>query len=457
MARLRDPQRGCPWDREQTFATIAPYTIEEAYEVADAIERDDRARAARRARRSAVPGGVSRAHGAGARLRSISRDVARGHQRQARATPSARVRRRARSRAPHSRREHWEDAESARAGGRARAAPSQRARRRAAGAARARTRGETRAARGARRVSTGRTRRACAPRSMKSSPSSMRRRTARGRCGGNRSRRRGAGGRALLGGEPQPSSAGRSGGSAARGQPQVRAALSAHGSPGHGPRPGSLLDLPPRPGTSCGSRPRRAARAPDPQGQCVQSGSSAGTFYPLGQAWRQIGAQIPRQHRPEQARTICSASHSPVSSLLGLLLSAQTAVADDDDGRKHGRSIAARQSRYDYAQVVDVDPIVRQVRVRRRSAWSATIETRYEEPVGRAPPAPRGVVILGGLIGGVHRPPDRQRRRPQGRDGRGRAHRLRHRPRGRPAPPCGAVRRSAGAHAVKSSAATRAT
>ena len=42
MARLRDRQRGCPWDREQTFATIAPYTIEEAYEVADAIARDDR-------------------------------------------------------------------------------------------------------------------------------------------------------------------------------------------------------------------------------------------------------------------------------------------------------------------------------------------------------------------------------------------------------------------------------
>lgn len=42
MARLRDPERGCPWDREQTFASIAPYTIEEAYEVADAIERDDR-------------------------------------------------------------------------------------------------------------------------------------------------------------------------------------------------------------------------------------------------------------------------------------------------------------------------------------------------------------------------------------------------------------------------------
>ena len=39
MARLRDPLRGCPWDLEQDFATIAPYTIEEAYEVADAIER----------------------------------------------------------------------------------------------------------------------------------------------------------------------------------------------------------------------------------------------------------------------------------------------------------------------------------------------------------------------------------------------------------------------------------
>ena len=39
MAALRDPVSGCPWDREQTFATIAPYTIEEAYEVADAIDR----------------------------------------------------------------------------------------------------------------------------------------------------------------------------------------------------------------------------------------------------------------------------------------------------------------------------------------------------------------------------------------------------------------------------------
>lgn len=41
MARLRDAETGCPWDREQTFASLAPYTVEEAYEVVDAIRRDD--------------------------------------------------------------------------------------------------------------------------------------------------------------------------------------------------------------------------------------------------------------------------------------------------------------------------------------------------------------------------------------------------------------------------------
>ncbi|HET6433246.1 nucleoside triphosphate pyrophosphohydrolase [Dyella sp.] len=41
MARLRDPGRGCPWDVQQDFATIAPYTLEEAYEVVDAIDRED--------------------------------------------------------------------------------------------------------------------------------------------------------------------------------------------------------------------------------------------------------------------------------------------------------------------------------------------------------------------------------------------------------------------------------
>ena len=43
MARLRDPERGCPWDVKQDFASVAPYTIEEAYEVADAIQRGDMA------------------------------------------------------------------------------------------------------------------------------------------------------------------------------------------------------------------------------------------------------------------------------------------------------------------------------------------------------------------------------------------------------------------------------
>ena len=41
MDRLRDPDNGCPWDLEQDFSTIVPYTIEEAYEVADAIARED--------------------------------------------------------------------------------------------------------------------------------------------------------------------------------------------------------------------------------------------------------------------------------------------------------------------------------------------------------------------------------------------------------------------------------
>ncbi len=41
MQRLRDPETGCPWDKEQTFATIAPYTLEETYEVLDAISRED--------------------------------------------------------------------------------------------------------------------------------------------------------------------------------------------------------------------------------------------------------------------------------------------------------------------------------------------------------------------------------------------------------------------------------
>ncbi len=96
----------------------------------------------------------------------------------------------------------------------------------------------------------------------------------------------------------------------------------------------------------------------------------------------------------------------------GLLLSAQTAVADDDDGWKRGKKPRGTQSGYDYAEVVDVDPIVRRVRVTtpRRECWSETrydYETRYESvPVGRGGYTPphqgaAGRMILGGIIGGV--------------------------------------------------------
>ena len=66
MKRLRDPENGCPWDKEQTFATIAPYTLEETYEVLDAISRED-FDDLRRAGRPAVPGGFLCADGAGRR------------------------------------------------------------------------------------------------------------------------------------------------------------------------------------------------------------------------------------------------------------------------------------------------------------------------------------------------------------------------------------------------------
>ena len=73
MARLRHPETGCAWDQVQDFATIAPYTIEEAYEVEDAIARGEPADPAGRTRRPAVPGGLSRPHGGGARLVRLRR------------------------------------------------------------------------------------------------------------------------------------------------------------------------------------------------------------------------------------------------------------------------------------------------------------------------------------------------------------------------------------------------
>ena len=63
MAALRTPKTGCPWDLEQNFATIAPYTLEEAYEVADAIARDDLDRSQGGIGRSPAPSGLPRPHG----------------------------------------------------------------------------------------------------------------------------------------------------------------------------------------------------------------------------------------------------------------------------------------------------------------------------------------------------------------------------------------------------------
>ena len=92
MARLRAPG-GCPWDREQTFDTIKPYTLEETYEVLDAIDRARLARTGRRAGRPAAAGRLLFADGR--RAESVHhRRRARRHQRKADPPPSARLRRR---------------------------------------------------------------------------------------------------------------------------------------------------------------------------------------------------------------------------------------------------------------------------------------------------------------------------------------------------------------------------
>ena len=98
MARLRDPAGGCPWDLEQSFETIAPYTIEEAYEVAEAIRQGGPGGAPRRTRRPAPPGRLPRADGARGRQFRLRRGRAR-HCREDDSPPSPRLRRR-RSRCP---------------------------------------------------------------------------------------------------------------------------------------------------------------------------------------------------------------------------------------------------------------------------------------------------------------------------------------------------------------------
>ena len=68
MVTLRDPVEGCEWDRAQTFASIAPYTIEEAYEVSDAIDRGDMDDLRAELGDLSITGRFSRAHGGGSAL-----------------------------------------------------------------------------------------------------------------------------------------------------------------------------------------------------------------------------------------------------------------------------------------------------------------------------------------------------------------------------------------------------
>ena len=93
MRRLRDPERGCPWDIEQSFATIAPYTIEEAYEVADAIAREDWAALPGELGDLLLAGGLLHADGRRAGPLRLRRR-GRRHRRQDDRAPPARVRRR---------------------------------------------------------------------------------------------------------------------------------------------------------------------------------------------------------------------------------------------------------------------------------------------------------------------------------------------------------------------------
>ena len=99
MAALRTPGSGCPWDLEQDFGTIAPYTIEEAYEVADAIGRGDLDDLKDELGRPAAAGRVPRAHGRGTGRVRVRRRRA-GDQRKAHSPPSACVRRQGRDERP---------------------------------------------------------------------------------------------------------------------------------------------------------------------------------------------------------------------------------------------------------------------------------------------------------------------------------------------------------------------
>jgi hypothetical protein len=236
MRALRTPGSGCPWDLEQTFETIAPYTIEEAYEVADAIATGSRAAAVRRARRSAVPGRLSCPHGRGRRRVRLRRrggsDLGQDD------PPPSPCVRRCRERAPSAGQGVLGSGQGAGARRSRERRPGQPARGRADRPARARPGRQAAGPRGA-----GGLRLAGHHRRGRQD----RRGSARTRCGGpagaaTRSTARGTGRPAVHARQPRPPPRGRARNRAARGQRQVRAPLPLHRTRTGPPRqaPGNL-------------------------------------------------------------------------------------------------------------------------------------------------------------------------------------------------------------------------
>ena len=254
MRRLRDPANGCPWDREQDFASIAPYTIEEAYEVAEAIARGEPRRARSRTRRPAVPGGVSRADGRRAAVVRF-RERRRRHRQQTHRAASACVRGCA-HRLGSRTESRLGRTQGARTCG-ARRERCERTRRCAAGAAGAGARRkawQTRRARGLRLAGCQGVR-AKIEEELREIEEAARSRRA-SRAPRRRTRRP-----AVRGGELGAAPRGGSRRSAATRQCQVRAAFSRHGSAGRGASAGAQDARRPRPGMSSGTKSKAAEKA----------------------------------------------------------------------------------------------------------------------------------------------------------------------------------------------------
>ncbi len=251
MAPAARSGNGCPWDVEQTFATVAPYTVEEAYEVADAIERGDLADLKEELGESAAAGRVPRPHGRGTGGFQLRRRGDRDR-RQAGAPPSPRLRGRPLRQCRRADR---------RLGGRQgrrtrRQGPRQPAGRRGRGPARPYARAEADGAGGPRRLRLARCR-------LRLRQAARGDRRAGGRSGGRRPGQdaRGAGRHPLRLRQPGPLAARRTRGRAAFHQRQVRAPFQiyrgAAGDAGQDPGPNPTS---PR-WTPSGTRPRPRRRA----------------------------------------------------------------------------------------------------------------------------------------------------------------------------------------------------